>query len=224
MSIVSKSLNFTVFWRFQNYFCCQFPVYQTQKMASHANVVVVRFFTERCKTLAIFLMKNESLGRNTLVRETFGRHSCDPDILRILKRQGCWTHESHLSSTAVWPKYEFGHTKAWTFFQQTSLRSWSIQQWVGWQVIFKTVLTNEGESAASFCRQVAALLPDMFWSFYLVKNHKYAKNSTTTKAREKISTDLASLEFLKMRYVWLNLKAMKFYLIILATHISWQPW
>jgi hypothetical protein len=29
----------------------------------------------------------------------------------------------------------------------------------------------------------------------LVKNHKIAKNSTTTKAREKISTDLESLDF-----------------------------
>jgi hypothetical protein len=44
---------------------------------------------------------------------------------------------------------------------------------------------NEGESAASFCHQLAALFPDMFCKFYLVKNHKIAKNSTTTKAREK---------------------------------------
>jgi hypothetical protein len=34
----------------------------------------------------------------------------------------------------------------------------------------------------------------MFGKFYLVKNYKIAKNSTTTKAREKISTDLESLE------------------------------
>jgi hypothetical protein len=39
------------------------------------------------------------------------------------------------------------------------------------------------------------VLADMFCNFYLVKNHKIAKNSTTTKAREKISTDLESLEF-----------------------------
>ena len=37
----------------------------------------------------------------------------------------------------------------------------------------------------------------MFCNFYLVKNHNNAKNSTTTKAREKISTDLESLEFEK---------------------------
>jgi hypothetical protein len=41
---------------------------------------------------------------------------------------------------------------------------------------------------------VAALFPDLFSNFYLVKNHKIAKNSTTTEAREKISTDLESLE------------------------------
>jgi hypothetical protein len=37
-------------------------------------------------------------------------------------------------------------------------------------------------------------LPDLIRKFYLVKNHKIAKNSTTTKARQK-STDLESLEF-----------------------------
>jgi hypothetical protein len=40
----------------------------------------------------------------------------------------------------------------------------------------------EGISAASFCRQVAALVPDMFYSFYLVKNQKIANNSAV---REK---------------------------------------
>ncbi len=54
---------------------------------------------------------------------------------------------------------------------------------------------NEGKSAASFRRQVAAWFPDIFCNFYLVKNHKIAKNSTTTKVREKISTDVESLEF-----------------------------
>jgi hypothetical protein len=42
---------------------------------------------------------------------------------------------------------------------------------------------------------MAALFPDMFCEFYLVKSHKITKNSTTIKAREKISTDLESLEF-----------------------------
>ncbi len=53
---------------------------------------------------------------------------------------------------------------------------------------------NEGKSAASFCRHVAAWFPDMFCNFYLVKNHKPDENSTTAKAREKISTDLECLE------------------------------
>jgi hypothetical protein len=48
---------------------------------------------------------------------------------------------------------------------------------------------NEGKSTASFCHQVAVWFPDMFCYFYLVKDHKIAKNSATTKAREKISTD-----------------------------------
>ncbi len=40
-----------------------------------------------------------------------------------------------------------------------------------------------------------AQVPNMFCNFYLVKNHKIANNSTTTKARAKISTDLESLKF-----------------------------
>jgi hypothetical protein len=35
----------------------------------------------------------------------------------------------------------------------------------------------------------------MFCNFYLEKNHKIANNSSNTAAREKISTDLESLEF-----------------------------
>ncbi len=51
---------------------------------------------------------------------------------------------------------------------------------------------NERKSPASFCCQVAAWFLDMFCNFYLVRNHKIAQNSTTTKAREKISADLES--------------------------------
>jgi hypothetical protein len=58
-----------------------------------------------------------------------------------------------------------------------------------------TCFLNEGESAASFFHQVAALVPNMFCNLYLVKNYKIAKNSKTTKAIEKISADLESLEF-----------------------------
>jgi hypothetical protein len=46
-------------------------------------------------------------------------------------------------------------------------------------------LYNGGKWAASFCHQGAALVPDFFRNFYLVKNHKIANNSTGIKAREK---------------------------------------
>ncbi len=52
-----------------------------------------------------------------------------------------------------------------------------------------SVTFNEGKSAASVCRQVAALFTDMLRNFYLVKNRKIAKNSITTKTGEKVSTD-----------------------------------
>jgi hypothetical protein len=51
---------------------------------------------------------------------------------------------------------------------------------------------KEGKSAASFCHQVAVLVPDMFCNFYLAKNHKIFNNSPPTEAREKISTCLES--------------------------------
>jgi hypothetical protein len=39
------------------------------------------------------------------------------------------------------------------------------------------------------------MVPRMVCNFYLVKDHKIAKKSTTAKALEKISTNLESLEF-----------------------------
>jgi hypothetical protein len=56
----------------------------------------------------------------------------------------------------------------------------------------------QDKSAASFCHQMAAWVPDMFSHFCLVKNHKIANNSTTTNAREKISTDLEPIELKKL--------------------------
>jgi hypothetical protein len=53
------------------------------------------------------------------------------------------------------------------------------------------------QTTASFWCQVAAWVTDMFCNFYFVKKYKIAKNSKTTKAREKIRTDLESLEFKK---------------------------
>ncbi len=41
-----------------------------------------------------------------------------------------------------------------------------------------------GISAASFCHEVVALVPDMFCNFYIVKNHKIDKDKATTEARE----------------------------------------
>jgi len=40
-------------------------------------------------------------------------------------------------------------------------------------------------------------VPDMFFNFYLAKNHKIVKNSTTTKDREKIHRDSKSSKFQK---------------------------
>ncbi len=71
-------------------------------------------------------------------------------------------------------------------------------------MIFTKHLFNEGKSYASLYCQVTAWFPDMFCNFYLVKNHKIDKNSTTTKAREQISTHLESLEFSKKIYACLT--------------------
>ena len=49
----------------------------------------------------------------------------------------------------------------------------------------RSEFVNQNNSAASFCCQVAAWVPDMFCYFYLVKNHKVATNSATIIAREK---------------------------------------
>ncbi len=42
---------------------------------------------------------------------------------------------------------------------------------------------NEGKSAAGFCRQVAALFPDMFFNFYFVK--KLLKTQQPPKEEKK---------------------------------------
>jgi hypothetical protein len=65
---------------------------------------------------------------------------------------------------------------------------------------------------------VAAWVTDMFCNFYSAKNYKIDKNSATTKAGEKISTHLESLEFLTFFDVCLTkVKKIKFYLIKLVT-------
>jgi hypothetical protein len=60
------------------------------------------------------------------------------------------------------------------------------------------------KSAASVCHQLAAWASGMFCNSYLVKNYKAANNSTITKAREKICTDLESFEFQKFFDVYLT--------------------
>ncbi len=57
---------------------------------------------------------------------------------------------------------------------------------------YSMAMKNEEKSADSFCRQVAALVPDMVCKFYLVKNQKIANNSATTETTEIISTYLDS--------------------------------
>jgi hypothetical protein len=76
---------------------------------------------------------------------------------------------------------------------------------------------NEGISAASYCRQVEAWFPVMFLQLYLVKKHKIAKNSTTTKDREKISSDL---EFLEFSYLFLTKFKHNPILLIKISHRS----
>jgi hypothetical protein len=53
------------------------------------------------------------------------------------------------------------------------------------------------KSAASFCHQVAARVPDMSLQWLTIKKCKFANNSKTAKAIDKISEDLESLEFPK---------------------------
>jgi hypothetical protein len=54
-----------------------------------------------------------------------------------------------------------------------------------WEVETINKIINDGKLAASLCRQAAALVLDMLWNFYLVKNQKIANNSATTEATEK---------------------------------------
>ncbi len=80
-------------------------------------------------------------------------------------------------------------------------------------LLSKSSENNWEKSAASFCCQVAALGPDMFFNFYLVKNFKITYNPITTEGREKISIDLESFEFKNFFDVSLNLKTIKFYFV-----------
>ncbi len=52
--------------------------------------------------------------------------------------------------------------------------------------------------AVMACRGQALYLCKYVFQLYLIKNHKFANNSATAKAREKISKYLESLEFQKI--------------------------
>jgi hypothetical protein len=54
---------------------------------------------------------------------------------------------------------------------------------------------NLDKSNDIFFWKVAARVSDIFWNFYIVKNHKIDGTSTTTEAREKVRTCLEYLEF-----------------------------
>jgi hypothetical protein len=59
--------------------------------------------------------------------------------------------------------------------------------------LFGLIDSDEGKK---FCNTATRWqFPDIFCGFYVVNNHEIAKNSTTTKSREKMSTDLECLEF-----------------------------
>jgi len=75
--------------------------------------------------------------------------------------------------------------------------------------------SKEDKSAASFGRQVAAWVPDMFCNFYLTKNHKIANNSTNTDATRTNEHRFWNLRIFRNFFmcVWLNLKTIKLYVI-----------
>jgi hypothetical protein len=76
-------------------------------------------------------------------------------------------------------------------------------------IVIDDTKANEGKSFARFCHQLAALFPDMFYNFFLVKNHKITKKKTptTTKVREKNKHRFPILRI--FMYVRLNLKTIK---------------
>ncbi len=71
---------------------------------------------------------------------------------------------------------------------------------------------NKAKSAAKYCHQLAAWVPDMFWNFYLLKSHSIANNSATTEAREKNKRTFGILKSFRnvFMHVWQNLKTIQF--------------
>ncbi len=54
---------------------------------------------------------------------------------------------------------------------------------------------NEEESAVSFCHQLAALFPDVFYNFYLVNKHKIAKTQQPLRLEKKYAQIWNPLNF-----------------------------
>ncbi len=50
--------------------------------------------------------------------------------------------------------------------------------------LLEAILFNQDKSAALSSCQVLAWVPDMFFGFYLVKNHRITHNSTTTETQK----------------------------------------
>ncbi len=63
-------------------------------------------------------------------------------------------------------------SSCWQHNYSTKTRLW---QWAVYVFSYVYDASNEGLSAASFCRQAAALHPDMFDGFYLTKIYKIGK-------------------------------------------------
>ncbi len=63
----------------------------------------------------------------------------------------------------------------------------SVDTRIQWLILSSKIglCLNEGNSAPSFCSQVALWFPDLFCKFYFVKNHKNAKNLRTTNAGDQ---------------------------------------
>ncbi len=62
---------------------------------------------------------------------------------------------------------------------------------------------------------MAICVRDMFGSFYLVKNHKIATNSTATKAREKNKHRFGILRILENLLIGINFVMTNFFLLTL---------
>jgi hypothetical protein len=62
-----------------------------------------------------------------------------------------------------------------------------------------------GEISYLFLPPGGSMVPRYVLQHFFAKNHKIAKNSAATRAREKICTDCESLELFEFFiYVWLN--------------------